>query len=184
MNNNQVKVIQSRLKNRGKKFTLEQIRTHILIDYHDEDLTEEQMSAIVEKLSPSSEMVPVNAGELSQSQKQTLIQQVASTVDVALPIEQIQQISQKMDWAISDRASLKDRIQSAIIAWVNHQVEQDKQETDEMIQQVEEHFVAKLQEGNDYFGDKTHQFSKRIEEARDKFRTSETEILSLFKVPG
>ncbi|MEH1822166.1 MAG: hypothetical protein V7L31_24335 [Nostoc sp.] len=184
MNQNQIKAIQSRLKSRNQKFTLEQLRTYIFTHYHDEELTEDQMSVIVEKLSASSEMVPTGAGELSHAQKKTLIQQVASTLDVSLPIEQIKSISQKMDWAISDRAELKTRIQSAIIAWVDHQIEQDKRQTDDIMQQVETHLIAGLEESNEHFSGKTRAFSRRVEEARDKFRDSEAEILSLFKVPS
>ncbi|HYX18314.1 MAG TPA: hypothetical protein VE944_28905 [Nostoc sp.] len=193
MNQNQIKVIQSRLKNRGKKFTLEYLRTYVLVDYRDEELTEDQISAIVDKLSGSDALELANtalsgtdssASELSQTQRQTLIQQVASTIDVSLPVEQIKLISQKMDWAISDRASLKTQIQSAIVAWINHQIDQDKQQTDEMMQEVEQHFVTKLQEGNDHFDDKTRAFSIHVGQARDKFRATEAEILDFFKISG
>ena len=183
MSQNQAKVIQSRLKNRGKKFTLEQLRTYIFTHYHDEELTEDQMSAIVEKLSGSS-MVPVGADELSHSQKQALIQQVASALEVALPIEQIKQISQKIDWAIASRVSLKDQIQAAIIAWVDYQIDQDNRQTDEMMQAVESHLTMRLQESNQHFNHKAFQFSKQVDEAVEKFRTTEAEILSIFKIPS
>lgn len=184
MNQNQVKIVQSRLKNRGKKFTLEQIRTYILANYHDEELTDDQMSAIVDHLTGGEALALSNASELSQAQKQTLIQQVASTLNIDLPIEQIREISQQMNWALSDRASLKERVQSAIIAWVNYQIEQDKQQTDEMMREVESHLATKLQESNEHFTHSAQRFSRRVSEAVGKFRTTETELLDLFKVPS
>ncbi|ACC81175.1 hypothetical protein [Nostoc punctiforme] len=186
MNQNKIKVIQTRLKNRGKRFTLDQIRKHIIVsNYADVEPTENLISKIVDELSGSSEIVPASTNdELSHTQKQTLIQQVASTLEVSLSVEEVQSISQKMDWVLSDRASLKDRIKSAIVAWVDYQVDQDLQQTDEMMQEVEQYLVTRLQEANQHFNSKATAFSGRIEEARDKFRTTEAKILNLFKVPS
>ena len=139
----------------------------------------------IEELSNSSEIVSVSTNdELSHTQKQTLIQQVASTLEVNLSVDQVKKISQKMDWSLSDRTLLKDRIQSAIVAWIDYQIEQDKQQTDDMMQEVEEHLVTKLQESNQHFDSKAREFSNRIEEAREKFRATETELLDLFKIPS
>ncbi|MFN6560065.1 MAG: hypothetical protein RMY28_009675 [Nostoc sp. ChiSLP01] len=184
MNQNQVKVIQSRLKTRGKKFTLEQLRNNILIDYHDDELTEEQMSAIVEKMSGSSELVQTDASELTHNQKESLIQEVASELKVDLSVEQVKRLSQEMDWALRDRATLRKKICAAIIAWTNHKFEQDALSTDEMMDEVEQHFVRRLKQNNQHFNKRVNEFSGEVNQAIEKFRTAEAEILDLFKIPG
>ncbi|MBD2489044.1 hypothetical protein [Aulosira sp. FACHB-615] len=184
MNQNQVKAIQSRLSSRGQKFTLGQIREHIAANYDDEELSQEQISEIVDKLSGSSEMVPAGAGELSNFQKKSLIKEIAVELNLNLSFEQIKDISQKMNWALSDRTSLKERIQSAMIAYIDYQVDQDLRQTDEMMQEVTTHLSQRLQESNQHFNNKASEFSQQINGAVEKFRTTEAEILDLFKVPS
>jgi hypothetical protein len=191
MNQNQVKLIQSRLKSRGARFTLEAIRTFIFTNYHDEELTEDQISAIVEKmLSELSEIVPASVeteptdSTLSLREKQELIEQVASTLDINLPVQEIKSISQKMDWALSDRASLKDRIKSAIIAWIDYHVDQDLEDTDSLIQEVQGHLATKLQQSNRHFTQKAEDFSLEVTKAVEHFRATEATVLSFFQIPS
>ncbi|WP_414755586.1 hypothetical protein [Anabaena sp. CCY 9910] len=180
----EAKVIQSRLSRKGVTLSLAQIREHIAEKYDQAEMAEDVISKIVEDLAGSSEMVPIEKSELSHTQKQTLIQQVASTLDINLSLEQITGISKKMNWALSDRASLKERVRDAIIAWVDYQIEQDKRQTDEMMREVEGHLVTRLQESNQHFNNRARDFSERVSDAVEKFRTTETEILDLFKVPN
>ncbi|MDZ8138859.1 MAG: hypothetical protein RM049_26745 [Nostoc sp. DedQUE04] len=193
MNQNQIKVIQSRLKSRNKKFTLEQIRTYVLTNYHDEELTEDQILAIVDKLSGSdarglantalSKIVPADtSNDLSQVERQGMIEQVASTLEIDLSVEQVKRISSDMDWALSDRAALKKQICTAIIAWADHKFNEDATSTDEMMEEVEAHFLSRLKENNQHFNRKVNEFSGEVSKAINKFRTTEAEVLDLFKI--
>jgi uncharacterized protein YoxC len=180
----EAKIIQSRLTRKGQSFSLAQIKRHISDKYPENELTEENISKIVDELLPQSKLAVTKTNELSHTQKQTLIQEIASSLDVNLSIDQIKQVSQKMDWALSDRASLRGQIKSAIIAWIDYQLAEDMQQTDDLMQEVEDHFVSKLQESNERFNNKARKFSDRVNESVENFRNTKTEILNLFKIPS
>ena len=182
----EAKIIQSRLSRKGVTISLAQIREHVASNYAgaEADLTEEQISEIVQKLSESTAISVASKGELSEKEKQSFIQQTASSLDINLSLEEIKGISQKMDWAMSDRTSLKKRVQDAIIAWVDYQIDQDKRQTDDMMREVEGHLNTRLLESNEHFNNSARQFSGRVGDAIEKFRATETEILGLFKIPS
>lgn len=183
MNDKQAKVIQTRLKTRGSEYSLAQIREHVGGNYDSDELTESQVSEIVQQLTGSS-LAPVDSGDISYSQKQTLVQQVATSLELDLPVDHIREISQQMNWALSDRSTMKQRIKAAIIAWVNHQVEKDQEETNKIMEEVEGALVAGLESSNQHFKQRSQDFSRRVDAAVEKFRTTEAEVLDLFQVPN
>ena len=182
----EAKIIQSRLSRKGVTISLAQIREYVASNHAgtEADLTEERISEIVQELSESTAILLASKSELSERQKQSFIEQTASSLDINLSLEEIKGISQKMDWALNDRASLKKRVQDGIIAWVDYQIKQDKQQTDNMMREVEEHLVTRLQETNEHFNNSARQFSGRVGDAIEKFRATEEKILGLFKIPG
>ncbi len=181
----QVKLIQSRLSRLGVKVSLAEIREHIAVSYNGDELTPEQISAIVEELSSSStKLATVKKSQLSQTEKRALVQQVASSLEIELPVEEIREISQKLNWTISDRASLKEQIGGAIIAWVDYQIDKDKQQTDEMFEDVETHLSTRLNESNQHFKQRTAELSSQLGVVTEKFCATRTEILDLFQIPN
>jgi pantothenate synthetase len=186
----QLKLIQSRLTRKQVPVSLPQIRKHITDTrpgIEEFEFDEAELATIVDELlSTFSQMVPVEPTDstLSQRDKQELIQQVASTLDVQIPVNEIKLISQKMNWALSDRASLKEKIKSAIIAWIDHHIDQDFQETDSLIEDVQNHLASKLNESNRHFTQKAERFSLDVEKAVNNFRTTEATVLGFFKIPS
>lgn len=204
MNQKQAKVVQSRLTRKEVSITLQEIKTYVAQTRPGvEEFEEAELSTIVDELllssNPQSQSLAVN-GELpvdeivpvdevtksamSVAQKQELITQVATALDVSLSVTQVQEISQKMNWAMSDRTNVKQRIQAAIVAWIDYQTDQDLRQTNEMMQAVEGHLATKLQESNQHFSNKAQQLSTRVGQAVEQFRATETEVLSFFQIPG
>ena len=181
----EAKIIQSRLSRRGVSVNLSEIREHLASNgYSDSALSEDQISQVVESFLPTGIVPADEPGSLSQEKKQEFIQQVASNLDISLSLDNVKEISQKLDWALSDRASIKSRIQAAIIAWIDFKVDQDKLDTDRLIQSAENHFSEKMQQAALHFDQKTSDFSNRVGQSVKQFRSQEDRFLNLFKIPG
>jgi hypothetical protein len=179
------KTIQSRLSRKGVTFSLAQIREYLEQNgYPQSDLTDEQVTQIVDNLSPAGIIPATESASLTQQEKQNFIQEVASNLQINLSLDNVKEISQKLDWAFNDRTSLKAKIQQAIIAWIDFKAGQDKQQTDELIETTQQYFSQRMAESGEYFNTRATDFSKGLEESVHQFRATEDKFLELFKIPG
>lgn len=177
------KAIQQRLSRKGLSLSIAQIKEYLLGQYPEEVPLDDVPKIVDELLALYAQKIVLAEQSLTEVEKSELIGEVATTLSVNLSLKQIQEISQGIDWVTTSRKARIEEIESAIIAWIDYRVEQDVQQTDKMIGRIESHLSARLQENNKHFAASVQAFSNRVDKAVESFRTTEAEILELFKIP-
>lgn len=185
---NQIKVIQSRLKRLGRNASLEQIRTHCA----DVEITPEMVPILVEELiNDSCGIVPVSESGLCSEEQQKIVAQTAYNIDVSLPSEALSQIASSIDWAIESRSKLMQELRSAIRLWAKHKLEEAQKaavdirnETNQLYAEISSTINGAIEEDNQQFSAQAEQLKQQINQAVESFRSTQSQIINIFKVPS
>ncbi len=180
-----VRMIRSRLHNRGVSGVSAEIIKEALVGYDIENLSEDQKALIVDQLvkhgipltedapkEDDAELAVLFSGKSNDDEVVDMVKQESELMGVRLNVNDINTISTKVQSLSSFKSDKIGAIKKAILAFIDYQHQKSSNEVDEMISEIKDHATKEAVSFNnrmvgdlsDFFRDQEQDFNSDVEQ--------------------
>jgi hypothetical protein len=179
-----VKLVQTQLSRKGLKWTRQQVKDYL--DTYEGSLDDvvDIICAQPEVKQPSAitKQTPVDLSKVEEEEKEIEVKNIASEMQIDLPIEAIKQIASSVTYALDSRAEFLEELRGAIKAWANKVNQKLQTDVDNTFAEVNSEVQRILAEDNQRIVNMAQSFKEDVEASVESFRQKGKEAITIFRV--